>query len=152
MVKLKTICIFLMLAVFISGITFSIARTSLEQDYSLICTTDQLSNYIENMNPHQVFVDVRSQEDYEKGHIDGFINIPSENGDEVLNYLRDHNITKKHIYLMCYSGKRAAITFELLRTNGFRYLSYIVFGYDTYVAEQEGFEPKVGPCNCLADD
>ena len=101
MVKLKTICIFLMLAVFISGITFSIARTSLEQDYSLICTTDQLSNYIENMNPHQVFVDVRSQEDYEKGHIDGFINIPSENGDEVLNYLRDHNITKKHIYLMC---------------------------------------------------
>ena len=152
MAKYKTIRMLIMLAIFISGITFSITRTCLEQHYSLICTTDHLSTVVENMNPNQVFVDLRSQEDYEKGHIDGFINIPSEQGDEVLEYIMSHKITKKHIYLMCYSGKRSALAFELLRLSGLRNLTYITIGYESFAAEKEGFEPQIGPCDCSSDD
>ena len=64
---------------------------------------------------------------------------------------RDAKKVLESIYLMCYSGKRAAKAINLLRSRGCRKLVYITFGYGKYANSQEDFVPKVGRCDCLAD-
>lgn len=95
-------------------------------------------------------IDLREREDYESGHIKGFINVPSSDGEELMKYLQDNKLKKKSIYLMCYSGKRAAASVDLLRHNGYRHLTYITFGYNDYMKSQDDFIPVIGECDCLA--
>ncbi len=53
---------------------------------------------------------------------------------------------------MCYSGNRAAKASDLLVQNGYKHVIYVTFGYEQFVNTQEGFEPQVGECPCLAED
>ena len=53
---------------------------------------------------------------------------------------------------MCYSGNRSANAFNVLYENGYPHVTYVKFGYDDFVEEQEEFTPQIGKCPCLAED
>ena len=60
-------------------------------------------------------LDVRTAEEFEEGHIDGFVNIP-------VDELREHlsEIEKgKPVYVICQSGLRSYIASRILEGNGF---------------------------------
>jgi rhodanese-related sulfurtransferase len=126
-------------------------KWSIEKKVNLMYNEDELTELLQEVHPANVLVDLRDREDYELGHIDGFINIPSNDGVELLEYLEKNKLERKAIFLMCYSGKRAAAAVDLLQERGYRYLTYITFGYNEYANSQENFVPAQGECDCLAD-
>lgn len=73
------------------------------------------------------FLDVRSKEEYARGHIEGFINIPVETLRQNLNLL-DKN---KPVYAMCQSGARSYTATRILSENGFEAYN-LAGGYSFY--------------------
>lgn len=53
---------------------------------------------------------------------------------------------------LSYSGNRSANAFNVLYENGYPHVTYVKFGYDDFVEEQEEFTPQIGKCPCLAED
>lgn len=145
---LKIFAVFLTICSIIV-LTALISKNELQTDYSIISTETQLFELVQYKNPAQLFVDLRDAKDYENGHIEGFVNIPSKTGEEVDQYIISHNNMKKTIYLMCYSGKRSAEVFNYLSQNGYKKIVCIIVGYDSFAANTDGFVPSTGPCNCL---
>lgn len=63
-----------------------------------------------------ILLDTRTPEEYERGHVAGFTNIP-------VDVLREHlkELPKeKPIYVMCQSGLRSYIATRILEGNGYR--------------------------------
>ena len=60
-------------------------------------------------------LDVRTPEEYENGHVDGFVNIPVDALRERLGEIPD----KKPVYVMCQSGLRSYIACRILSGYGF---------------------------------
>jgi Rhodanese-related sulfurtransferase len=125
-------------------------KISRNKEIQLLYNEDNLAQLLLEVHPAIVMVDLRDKKDYEEGHIEGFINIPSKEGVELLKYLQKNKLEKKSIYLMCYTGKRAAAATNLLQKKGFTHLTYITFGYDDFANSQKGFVPQKGECDCLA--
>lgn len=73
------------------------------------------------------FLDVRSKEEYARGHIEGFMNIPVETLRQNLNLL-DKN---KPVYAMCQSGARSYTATRILSENGFEAYN-LAGGYSFY--------------------
>ncbi|PHR55274.1 MAG: sulfurtransferase [Arcobacter sp.] len=79
-----------------------------------------------------MIIDVRSKKEYNKGHIEGSVNIPIAYVDKMYNSLpRD-----KELVVYCRSGSRSAIAARLLREQG-----WIVHDVET----QEDWERKIIP-------
>lgn len=76
---------------------------------------------------NSVLLDVRTAKEFEKGHIDGFINIPLH---ELRNRLNELD-KAKNIYVMCLAGQRAYVAERLLREKGFNAFSFSA-GYRLY--------------------
>ncbi len=86
---------------------------------------DEGKNYIEKVedvnelvvdNPDAIYVlDIRSAEDYEKGHIEGAENIGFKEVGKNLDKLPKN----RPIYITCYSGQTAAQILMMLRLNGY---------------------------------
>ena len=68
-------------------------------------------------------LDVRTEEEYKRGHVDGFINIPL---DQLRERLGEIDI-QKQVYLMCQSGLRSYLASRILSQKGYgcRHLSGI---------------------------
>lgn len=62
-----------------------------------------------------ILLDVRTEGEYARGHIDGFINIPVDELRERVNELE----TGKKVYIMCQSALRSYIGYRILAQNGF---------------------------------
>lgn len=62
-----------------------------------------------------ILLDTRTKWEYERGHIDGFINIPV---DELRDRLSELN-KNKMVYLICQSGLRSYIAYRILTQEGF---------------------------------
>lgn len=60
-------------------------------------------------------LDVRNQEEYEAGHIMGFINIPL---DELRERISELSVDKA-VYVMCLSGQRSYLACRILRQHGY---------------------------------
>jgi rhodanese-related sulfurtransferase len=60
-------------------------------------------------------LDTRTKEEFEKGHVEGFINIPV---DELREHL-DEIPKDKPVYVMCQSGLRSYIAMRILAGNGY---------------------------------
>ena len=79
-----------------------------------------------------MIIDVRSKKEYNKGHIEGSVNIPIAYVDKMYNSLpRD-----KELVVYCHSGARSAIAARLLREQG-----WIVHNVDT----QDDWEREIIP-------
>ena len=62
-----------------------------------------------------VLLDTRTEKEFERGHVDGFINIPVDELRERVNELPKD----KEIYLMCQSGLRSYVAYRILDQLGF---------------------------------
>ncbi len=88
-------------------------------------------------------LDIRTVEEYEAGHIEGYINIP-------LNELRDRlgEIKKDQpVYVVCQSGLRGHIACRILLQNGFDCYN-LSGGYRLYsmVKKETGVSERAYPC------
>ncbi|PWM86059.1 MAG: rhodanese-like domain-containing protein [Coprobacillus sp.] len=64
-----------------------------------------------------VLLDVRTEEEYAAGHIDGSLNIPLHSMDAIENWVSDKNAA---IFVYCQSGARSAGAAGLLKSKGYR--------------------------------
>ena len=62
-----------------------------------------------------MLLDVRTTAEYNRGHIEGFRNIPVDELRERLNELEE----KKPVYVICQSGLRSYIAARILEGNGY---------------------------------
>ncbi len=78
-------------------------------------------NYKEAMEVYKkanaLLIDVRTPEEYRKEHIDGAINIPVYEIDNIKNEIIDQD---KVILLYCSTGKRSKIVKQILMQNGYK--------------------------------
>ncbi len=87
-------------------------------------------------------LDVRTAAEYERGHIDGFRNIPVDELRERLGELRD-----KPLYVICQSGLRSYIACRILAQEGFDCRNFSG-GYRFYAAvtKERGMGSCATPC------
>ena len=78
-------------------------------------------NYKEAMEVYKkanaLLIDVRTPEEYRKEHIDGAINIPVYEIDNIKNEIIDQD---KLILVYCSTGKRSKIAKQILMQNGYK--------------------------------
>ena len=78
-------------------------------------------NYDEAMEIYKknnaLLIDVRTPEEYREKHIDGEINIPIYEIDNIKNEIIDSN---KVILLYCKTGKRSKLVKQILMQNGYK--------------------------------
>ena len=78
-------------------------------------------NYKEAMvvykKANALLIDVRTPEEYRKEHIDGAINIPVYEIDNIKNEIIDQD---KVILVYCSTGKRSKIVKQILMQNGYK--------------------------------
>lgn len=77
-----------------------------------------------------VLIDVRSPEEFAEGHIEDSINIPLDDLKEMekISFPTDGRI----IYLICRSGRRSAIAFDILRARGYNELGILTEGLEAW--------------------
>ncbi len=78
-------------------------------------------------------VDVRTPEEFEKGHIEGAVNLPYDQTDRFIDTLGDDR--DRSIVLYCGSGRRAGIAQEALEEMGFTRV-FNASGYEALEATQ----------------
>ena len=89
-----------------------------------------------NSGADQVVIDIRSADDYAKGHIKGAVNVSST---EVLSYYEANNLQNKAtVVIACYSGQTAAWVNGLLNTMGYTNASDLKWGMCSWNPETSG--------------
>lgn len=78
-------------------------------------------------NKNNLFIDVRNEDEYQSGHIDGAINIPL---DELRNHLNEIN-KNKTLCINCQSALRSYIACRILSQHGFK-CKHLSGGYRIY--------------------
>ncbi len=70
-----------------------------------------------------VVLDVRSEEEYNKGHIAGSVNVSHEQVENMLSQLNQYKSSTVVVY--CRSGRRAGLAENILAENGFNDLRHL---------------------------
>ena len=84
-----------------------------------------------------LLIDVRTIDEYKKGHINGAINLPV---DEIRERLNEIKVAKDHpIYVNCQVGLRAHIAIRILQGNGYTNVYNLSGGYKTYSIATKNF-------------
>jgi len=93
--------------------------------------------------PEITLVDARTKEEYARGHVDGFVNIPVDEIREHLNQLDP----SKPVYVMCQSGIRSYITCCILAGEGYDCYNFSG-GYRFYeaVTKEKLMSSESWPC------
>ena len=88
-------------------------------------------------------LDVRTAEEYAKGHVEGFYNIPV---DELRDRLKELEPGKR-VYLICQSGLRSYIAARILEENGYE-ACHLAGGFRFYdaVMNDRGLIDSAAPC------
>lgn len=88
-------------------------------------------------------LDVRTEAEYQKGHADGFVNIPV---DSLRDHIHEMDLHKR-VYVMCQSGVRSYLACRILGQNGFDCI-HLSGGYRFYetVTSEKCFGPYSHPC------
>ncbi len=68
-----------------------------------------------------IILDVRSEQEYLNGHIQGAINIPYDQLNEQKDWLAQYQ--NQQVVVYCRSGRRAGVAEQILRSQGFNKLS-----------------------------
>lgn len=83
----------------------------------------QVEELLKNPNEHQ-FVDVREINEYSRGHIQGFVNIPLS---QLKSRIGELN-SQRAVVLTCASGMRSRQAAKILRKHGFREIKHLRAG------------------------
>lgn len=104
--------------------------------------------YIEDLgnilkNEEVTLLDTRTEEEYEEGHIDGFVNIPV---DELRERIQEIP-TDKPVYVICQSGLRSYIASRILSGNHFESYNFTGgYGYYESVTHDKCLIEETHPC------
>jgi phage shock protein E len=79
-------------------------------------------------------VDVRTPDEFAKGHVPGAVNIPY---DEISSRAGEIGPASTPVLLYCHSGRRSGIAAQALRENGYSNL-YDMKRYDVWTASEAG--------------
>ncbi len=82
-------------------------------------------NELEQLQPDDLLIDVRRNDEFEAGNIEGAINIPV---DELRNRL-DEIPKDKNLYIYCEAGLRGYLAQRILRQNGYEAVANLSGGY-----------------------
>ncbi len=82
-------------------------------------------NELDQLQPNDLLVDVRRNDEFEAGNIEGAINIPV---DELRNRL-DEIPKDKKLYIYCEAGLRGYLAQRILRQNGYEKVANLSGGY-----------------------
>ena len=94
----------------------------------MIKATDVNSNILEGKS--QTVIDIRSLEDFNKGHIKGAVNV---NHKEVLDYYETNSLKDKAtVVIACYSGQTAGWVTSLLRMMGYTNVKDLKWGMSSW--------------------
>ncbi|WP_209402060.1 rhodanese-like domain-containing protein [Pseudozobellia sp. WGM2] len=85
-----------------------------------------------------ILLDVRTPQEYNKGHIEQSINIDWL-GNEFLETAKDLN-KNKPVYVYCKKGGRSAKAAKFLDSLGFERVIDLKGGYDAYVSKKKGLK------------
>ncbi|WP_019614665.1 rhodanese-like domain-containing protein [Psychromonas ossibalaenae] len=78
---------------------------------------------LEQINKQQapILLDVRTENEFAQGHIQGAVNIPY---DQLVNQIKKlKSYKEQEIVIYCRSGRRAQVAAEVLKNKGFKHLS-----------------------------
>ena len=114
---------------------------STEYKHSLIVEPQRLTDALAQENG--IFVDLRTEKEYNRMHIPGFINMPYDE-ETVLTLAGE----KDAIYLICTSGRTSAKAYNLLLDAGAPEVHAAIFGVEEY-AEAMGLETMEGADICV---
>ncbi len=90
-----------------------------------------------------ILLDTRTQAEYARGHVDGFINIPVDELRERLSELD----SAKPVYVICQSGLRSYIASRILTGNGFDAYNFAGgFRFYDAVNNDKALTEKTAPC------
>ncbi len=83
-----------------------------------------------------LFFDVRSLKEYNELHALGSTSVPIA---DLYNLWRDNlpRDSKKQIYLICTSGRLAAVAYDFLEHHGFRNIKHIEWGISQWISENQ---------------
>jgi rhodanese-related sulfurtransferase len=90
-------------------------------------------NEMDQIKSDDIFIDVRREDEYQKGRIEGAINIPV---DEMRNRLNEIP-KKKNIFIYCEAGLRGYLAQRILLQNGFTSVKNLSGGYKLWKASTE---------------
>lgn len=118
---------------------------------SVVYEKDDFDELYNTSGPKEIFVDLRDEKDYAKGHLSKFINVPFTGSDKdkdiMLSFFED-NYTKQNKYiLMCYSSKRASSAFMFLKDEGYNNLILVNLMGEELINGSD--DVSTGKCNCL---
>ena len=77
-----------------------------------------------------LILDVRSEKEFKKGHLEGAVHIPVKQLKNRLSQLTDNQ--NEPIVVYCYSGPRAVRAMKILRKNGFHNLRELEGHYEAW--------------------
>ena len=80
-----------------------------------------------------VLLDVRSQEEFSKGHIEGAVNIPHSNIQEILKQLN----TNDSVVIYCRSGRRVGLVADILENKGYNKLHHLDGDMNKWLADKK---------------
>ena len=89
----------------------------------------QTKTLLEN-NKDILIIDVRTQEEYDLGHIEGAILIPYDQLYSKLSELEEYK--NKPILVYCRTQNRSKVAVDIFKNNGFKDLYQMVDGYSNY--------------------
>jgi rhodanese-related sulfurtransferase len=82
------------------------------------------------ISENHFFLDVRSKDEYDTGHIKTAVNIPL---DELRQRLDEIRVPKNHpVYVNCESGTRSYLAICILKSQGYTNLHNLVGGFSNY--------------------
>ena len=91
-------------------------------------------------------LDVRTDCEYEQGHVDGFVNLPVDNLRERISEIPKD----KPVYVMCHSGIRSYIACRILTANGVEAYNY-AGGWGYYSRIRGKINPLSQRITCAAE-
>ena len=118
-------------------------------DIKIIVDIKDFNKIYFSNHPKVLLIDLREEDDYEKIHLDKFVNIPYSLGmDRFLEFLEDNNYNEKTVVLMCYTGKKSGKRFNDMYAKGYRNIYLVNMKCDEILNATPNYI-STGPCNCL---
>lgn len=119
-------------------------------DIKILTEKEEFNDIYYSNQPKLLFVDLRDEEDYAKGHLDNFVNIPYLEGKEdvFFQFLSNNKYNEKTIVLLCYSGNRASKLFNIMYEKGYRKIYFVNMECDKFFSANSD-SISTGACNCL---
>lgn len=123
------------------------------KSYSKEEYVDKIYHYHVLQEKDNVCVDLRTLEEYGKGHIKGFVNYNYKNGsnEEFISYMTSMYDKNIYIFLIDEDGKNVVDASSILKKEGYKNIIIFEKGYDNlelYASKNLEIVEGIDDCNC----